>query len=297
MKRVVTKKNLFLQGLTVLFFISSLQLSCLEKLSSYPYVCGNAFREYCDFVYDNQSTINNPSEIQPGNTVFVKTVRLEQFFKKIHPSIQHPYILITHNHDHSIPGKYAKYLDEDKLIAWFGINVENHVHPKLHPIPIGIMSARQKDHYVEIIDSIRAHIPNIPKSIVLYMNFSISTNSQEQGKVFDLFIRQPWCKHVEKTIFQNYANDVSQSKFVLSPRGIGIDCYRTWEAILLGSIPIVKTSSLDRLFDDLPVLIVEDWSAVSLELLDQKYAEMILKTYRTEKLYSDYWLKLIDSYK
>ena len=44
-------------------------------------------------------------------------------------------------------------------------------------------------------------------------------------------------------------------KFILSPPGAGFDCHRTWEALYLGAIPIVKTSSLDPLYKDLPVVI------------------------------------------
>jgi hypothetical protein len=55
----------------------------------------------------------------------------------------------------------------------------------------------------------------------------------------------------------------SQVAFVLSPHGRGLDCYRTWEALLMGAIPIVKRSPLDPLFDGLPVVIVDDWSEIT----------------------------------
>ena len=38
--------------------------------------------------------------------------------------------------------------------------------------------------------------------------------------------------------------------FVISPHGGGYDCHRTWEALVLGCIPIVKTSKIDILYDD-----------------------------------------------
>lgn len=57
-------------------------------------------------------------------------------------------------------------------------------------------------------------------------------------------------------VFTNYSNHV----FVVSPHGFGLDCYRTWEAMLCGAIVIVKTSGLDAIYDGLPVVIVDDWS-------------------------------------
>jgi len=50
--------------------------------------------------------------------------------------------------------------------------------------------------------------------------------------------------------------------FVISAAGNGLDCHRTWELLYLGSIVVTKTSPLDRLFDGLPVVIVEDWNEV-----------------------------------
>jgi hypothetical protein len=41
--------------------------------------------------------------------------------------------------------------------------------------------------------------------------------------------------------------------FDVSPPGHGVDCYRTWESIVLGMIPIVQGGThLDVLFDELP---------------------------------------------
>ena len=72
-----------------------------------------------------------------------------------------------------------------------------------------------------------------------------------------------------------------------------MDCHRTWEALLLGSIPIVKTSTLDPLFEDLPVLIVNDWSELMQDFLTTQYEQMSKKLYNTEKIYAQYWIDKI----
>ena len=51
--------------------------------------------------------------------------------------------------------------------------------------------------------------------------------------------------------------------FVISPHGNGLDCYRTWEALLMGCIPIVKRSPIDYLYADLSVAIVDEWSEIT----------------------------------
>jgi hypothetical protein len=52
--------------------------------------------------------------------------------------------------------------------------------------------------------------------------------------------------------------EMCKYSFVLSPFGNGYDCHRTWEALLLGCIPIMKKSRIDSLFKYLPVLTRED---------------------------------------
>ena len=67
--------------------------------------------------------------------------------------------------------------------------------------------------------------------------------------------------------------NMSEYAFVLSPFGNGMDCHRTWEALLCGCIPIVRSSVFNELFDGLPVLIVDKWEDVSLRLLVHTIAQ------------------------
>jgi hypothetical protein len=96
-------------------------------------------------------------------------------------------------------------------------------------------------------------------------------------------------------------NLMSKYAFVLSPFGIGMDCHRTWEALCLGCIPIVKTSSIDNLYNDLPVLIVKEWKVITIELLNDTISTFKAKIenneFNIEKLNLSYWLQLINSYK
>ena len=88
-------------------------------------------------------------------------------------------------------------------------------------------------------------------------------------------------------------NRQSMFTFVLSPMGGGYDCHRTWEALCLGCIPIVKSSGLDPLFYDLPVLIVKNWSDVTRELLDRTVKLFHGKIFHLDKLRLDHWTWLI----
>lgn len=92
---------------------------------------------------------------------------------------------------------------------------------------------------------------------------------------------------------EEYLNTMRQYKFVLSPVGNGVDTHRTWEALLAGSIPIVESSVRDRMYEDLPVLIVKSWSDLSLPLLQGAYANLTAagRRYSWEKLFAPYYLQ------
>jgi len=88
---------------------------------------------------------------------------------------------------------------------------------------------------------------------------------------------------------------MTEYAFILSPFGNGMDCHRTWEALLCGCIPIVRTSVFSELFDELPVLIVDKWEDVTLQLLKQTLYEFKLKhqqnAFDYERLHLSYYTK------
>jgi hypothetical protein len=83
----------------------------------------------------------------------------------------------------------------------------------------------------------------------------------------------------------------------VSPHGNGLDCHRTWEALALGCIVIVKTSGLDPLHIGLPVLIVKEWSEICKELLEETIQKFQKKPFNYSKMTLDYWVNKIKSSK
>jgi hypothetical protein len=90
-----------------------------------------------------------------------------------------------------------------------------------------------------------------------------------------------------------------QYPFWLSPRGGGIDCHRTWEALYLDIIPIVWNNSLNVLYENLPVVIINDYEELNEKFLYDKLNEISKKklskekVYQYEKLRNAYWRRLI----
>ena len=83
--------------------------------------------------------------------------------------------------------------------------------------------------------------------------------------------------------------------FVVSPRGHGLDCHRTWESLLLGNIPIVKRSPLDSLYEGLPVVIVSEWDEITARSMKEwhdEYHDLFARGEVQERLTNAYWIAL-----
>ena len=274
-----------------------------EFPTSDPYITGSTVRSYADFKLDPISDFN-PNDVKAGDIIFIIVDLLETFFTSYHPNIKEPYIILMHHFfgesDDPLPGKYACYLDDEKLLAWFGINPDI-VHPKFHPMPLGIANPNYSPGNKGIFDKCINKYRNCEKNDLLYVNFSTWTNPEYREPVLAYFKEKDFVKYAQfkNNDIENYLIDVSKCKFVLSPRGHGLDCFRTWEALLMGSFPIVGTSPLDPLFEQLPVVVVNDWKEVTSEFLDAKYQELSSseKHYNFEKLYMPYWLDQMNSIK
>ena len=93
--------------------------------------------------------------------------------------------------------------------------------------------------------------------------------------------------------FAEYLDDLSRTVFVVSPLGNGMDCHRTWEALIMGCFPIVKSCTLNPLYQGLPVVIVNDWSEVTESFLVEKQRELSEKTWDLKSLFAPYWFQRV----
>ena len=264
-----------------------------ERPSSEPYITGDCFRVHCQFVLDEDSDFN-PRDVKCGDAIFVRFDYLDRFFSRYAPQITTKYILVSANHDVSAPARYLKFFDEDKLYAWFTQNLDSAGQEKVIAIPIGIWPKHWVRHRSddEIIRKIQRTLP-VNKNILFYCNFGVNTNPGYRADVYNIFKAKACASFYDRCKYEPFLHQLARSKFVLSPHGAGLDCFRTWEALYMGSYPVVKASTLDVLYKDLPVVIVNEWEEITQEFLEKKYLEMNAKTWRLEKLYFPYWLDLL----
>lgn len=102
------------------------------------------------------------------------------------------------------------------------------------------------------------------------------------------------------TDFVEYYKTIAASKFVFSPVGSGLDCFRHWEAMALGAVPIVDYSPVAaELFRGLPVLLVDDFDTTPLSQADllRWYEDRVLfatsAPFDLDKLTKRFWIDSI----
>lgn len=183
---------------------------------------------------------------------------------------------------------------------WFVIN-SNSKAINVHPLPLGITNNTNEspDHPIFGDTEIMLEVfnTNYKKEHLAYLNVSPATHP-ERKEVIELFkdCNYVYKKNLVKTINdrRQFLIDIRKSKFVLCPRGNGIDTHRFWETLYMGSIPIVKRDILYESFTDLPILIVDDWKELTAEYLENKYSEITSKEWNYDKLKISYWEKYIE---
>lgn len=251
--------------------------------------------------------------------IYICVSALPYFIKNELNNIQIEFILITGDNDETVPydllteEEFRKFIESNKLIHWFSQNCSIINHPKLSQLPIGLdyhtMSA--SDHswgkktspidQEKILENIKQHSLPIHKRInKAYSNFHFFMTTKfgyDRRDALEKINKDLVYYEPEKVEREISWNTQSKYAFVISPHGNGLDCHRTWEALCLGCIPIVKTSVLDSLYKDLPVLIVNDWSLVTQDLLDDTINKFKDMDFNYNKLTLEYWIDKIKSYK
>lgn len=275
-----------------------------RRSSSYPYLSGDTWRFFCNWQLGDHQAFD-PALVLQGDTIFVEYDSLTEFATHYLPYIAGPILLITPNcengSDNPLPGAYRYLLESEKIAAWFLQNIDCAPSSRLIPIPIGLANRFFEWGNIDLLDTFIARAkPAQERAFLVYVNFAVSTNPSERQSCLEHFryirgtkIRGAAGPSKKQKPFLDYLHDLSQSVFVASPPGNGLDCHRTWEALLMGCYPIVKSSTLDPLFEHLPVVIVKDWRDATESLLHKKKREFSNKQWPREKLYAPYWFQQV----
>jgi len=236
----------------------------LEPQPDDSFISGNGLAARCRYVL-NYDTFKLNDEVE-NDWWFCNPEFLEYFFRQLAP--REPFVLFTHNSnvDRPIGTQFASRLDRPELTAWFATQAALR-HPKLFSFPLGVGNhVKCKGEVLKQVQQQR-----IAKSRLFEASFDVRTNTSERRYC----IEQTGIEPEPKRPAAEYYERLASSYFCLSPNGNGVDCYRTWQALSLRTIPVVTRSLLTEQHPDLPMIVLEDWAQFrSIDFSPELYEEI-----------------------
>ena len=264
----------------------------------------------------------------------VRTI-VELFQHDIQPRLHaagKPYVVISCMDDATFPAEVVESVTKTcspLFRHWFAVNISGHgcvsAPRNITGIPYGIdlwtlasrsmwantpmSSAYTQDRHLTRLRESAVHFskrvapssPSSPSSPSIYINFQFNIDGDGCAERLDAFHTIPRdLMSIEVSPVNRYDTwgAYTQHAFVASPRGNGLDTIRTWEALMLGCIVIVRcipgAPAIEELYTDLPVVVVDRWSDISRDLLVQILSEYSLRTFNYKKLTTEYWTHRID---
>lgn len=169
------------------------------------------------------------------------------------------------------------------IIKWFCTNV-NINHTLIEQIPFGLNDEGN------ITNTMNSFVGK-PKTKLLYVNFQPHTH--ERISLLNYYKTQPWATVKTNIPVEEFWKDISEHEFVLCPAGNGLDCYRTWETLYLGSTPILEDSVFSSHFDYLPILRRKNLFDLTKKGLKEAVEQKT--SYDGEALKLSYWKNRIES--
>jgi len=242
--------------------------------------------------------------------VKINTISDLDLFVKHIDLIKEPLILITSDGDRPVPSSYNKetinkILDSNKIIKWLTQNFDKSIlHPKLNYYPIGLdlhtsrwLINNSPHEKINFIKNTRSENKINDK---IFCDAHLHATNEERTNMHIILKNNKSIVFLEKGVnYREITKLYNNYQFVLSPRGNGLDCHRTWELFLLGCIVITKSSSLDDLWikHQLPVIIIHEWDELNHNLESKlqnwlkNYKKLTETNYILNKFTNDYWLK------
>lgn len=254
------------------------------------------WRSISEGVFDDISCASRSYNINSGKVVFCKIDHALCFFEKLRLT-RRRVILITGEGDLPCDEFRQKYLPAN-VVRWFATNV-TYPHPRVTALPLGLGAASDPVTLSsdQIVDG-RNQSP--PREKWLYVNFRPQTNPSVRQPIFDHFASmassQSWItleNPDDQGGGEKYLQNLISHKFVLCPPGNGVDTHRMWESLAAGAIPVVLRSMAMEPFKELPILFVDRYQDVSLELLQDASHCMVPPEGGESMMQAEYWLNKI----
>lgn len=272
-----------------------------RKICSKEWIKGESLQELCDLIYIQSKGL--PDESGDIIIIFVEMGDIHSFFEKASES-KSRFIVISHNGDGRVIDPEKRKIDisparrVSNVIAWFSTNLCSPRYA-LFSIPLGLENSKwfPREKKIEKIDLFQKR--ERKSQALLYLNFNKYNNLPQREGLYEKYSNASWVTVFDGKNgqdYENYLDAMISHDFVLSPEGNGPDTHRTWEALYLGTIPILKKHILHQGWkNELPIVWVNEWSEITESFLIEQKNRISSERYRWDALRVSYWKERIYS--
>jgi hypothetical protein len=200
-----------------------------------------SFLSFCDFVYSNTKTIKNTTKklninlLKDNNTIFIDSNRFNDFIDNVLPNINKKINVVTARH--LLPqvqkSKRTELLLNNKYISvWFAQNPIYENSSKYIAIPYGL----RVDNSIKIY--LKCVIANLNTAKTIYLSHLPAGVHKHLPKDHIRRNTELGYSSTKKIDVESFYENMCRSFFTISLSGDRHDCYRHYEAIGLGTIPV-----------------------------------------------------------
>jgi len=273
---------------------TGLALSC-DAYGGEPYVM-SGMPEHLD--------LSSYRAIRDGAVIWMRIEGLQRFNREVLPGLKSRFVLVTGESDWSVPSSFPQdaqtVLESGKLLHWFSVNYDGPPDDRITPMPIGIEYPKRNEITVSLRagsycafkkspeqheaewDRLAAHAPPLQQRVRLasadfhFHNTSANRRFGESREdIRDRLRDNPniaWARRRQLSPLAPRRRYLEHA-FVIVTYGRGLDGHRTWEALQLGCIVIVKKGPLDVLYQGLPVVSLDRWEDITADNMQRWYEQ------------------------
>ena len=242
------------------------------RRSSFPYLSGDTFRGLCGFEFTDNKLRKISKNPRFPNYIFMQVDSIFDFCEILKSKPfdvmfdSKKYSLVLHNSDTVLSLE-----DFEELLSFvekvYCVNILEESNRVL-ALPIGLENRNKLRNGVKgdyVLRKRHKSTLNVERGITFLACFNLLTNPKERTSALSAAFNLPNATVILNPITPKlYRWYLKNSDYVISPPGNGPDCHRTWEALYMNAIPIVKKDYWPFKNIDIPVMQIEDWNSISL---------------------------------
>lgn len=247
---------------------------------------------------------------------------LRHLAHRILPDLTAPFILISGSEDVTLPtqtdARWPAFDEEETkaisailaspfLVKWFAENLSERTHPKLEPLPVGLVVPDAR-HGETVTLPEQAPRLSERSSLLLCAHMVRDGDQWERRRRVSSIAQRRWSAFTtildEPVTRDKFYGLLKRHAFVLCVEGGGLDpSPKAWEAIMHGAVPVIRRSCISPAYRDFECLEIDEWSpgALTREGLESCRSRLIaigkddFRADKVDMLGLDYWWRLIIS--